>query len=332
MPEVSAVVPCRDAATTLPRCLDALRDELGSRGEIILVDDGSTDGSADIARDRVERVIRLTGVGAARARNAGAAAAAAPVLLFIDADVVVRSGSVSALLAAIASGHDACFGAYAPLPPPGFSNGPTLFKNLQQHYTHTRAPSPVRSFWSGLGAVRAEAFAAVGGFDPDATDSADVEDIDLGYRLSAEGYSVVPVPTALADHLKTYSFAGMVRSDVMHRAAPWVRTMIRTRRAHAELNLSPGPVAGSAALLVAVAALLRAVVGGPSRSGVALAGFGLGIWAAAHAGFFRFAVRAAGLRGAVVVPLQLVYGLYAPVGAALGVIGEIADRVGGRRP
>lgn len=327
-PQVSAVVPCRNASGTLVTCLAALREELRSRGEIIIVDDGSVDETVGLARMRADRVISSAShEGAARARNRGAAAAAASLILFVDADVVVRPGSVSALISAAESGWDACFGAYTPLPPPDCRNGPTLFKNLQQHYTHTRAPSPVRSFWSGFGIVRADAFTAVGGFDPAATHSADVEDVDLGYRLSAAGFRIRQEPTALAEHHKRYTLAAMVRSDVIHRAAPWVRTMVRTRRVHAELNLSPGPLVGALSLVAAIAALGRSALFGPSALRAVVAVGGLGAWAIVHAGFFRFAAHTAGARGLVVVPLQLLYGIYAPIGAVIGLAGAMADLI-----
>ena len=324
---LAAIVPCRDATSTLAVCLAALRAELPPRARIIVVDDRSRDGSAELAADYADIVVdSLDGTGAGAARNAGAALVGEALLLFVDADVVVRPGAIAALVAATDAGWDASFGAYAPLPPRPYRNGPTLFKTLQQHWVHTRAAGSVCSFWSGLGIVRREAFMAVGGFDPRATAGADVEDIDLGYRLHSAGFRICQEPTALATHHKRYGLLDMIRSDVLHRAVPWVRTMARTRHAHAELNLAPSALASAASLSAALVAGAMIAVSGASAGRLAAAAAGLAGWLAGHLRFFRFSLRAAGPRGAIVVPLQLLYGLYAPLGAAIGVLAAIVDR------
>lgn len=104
-PIVSVVVPARDAAGLLGACLDALAAQRGvDPFEVIVVDNGSRDATADVAerhdvRPRVLRRRRGDGPGAAR--NAGAAAASAPVLAFTDADCRPYPGWLAAGLAAI---------------------------------------------------------------------------------------------------------------------------------------------------------------------------------------------------------------------------------------
>jgi glycosyltransferase involved in cell wall biosynthesis len=89
-PFVSVIIPARDAAPTLDRTLRALRAQRLDRAfEVIVVDDGSRDGTAELARRHAPFVTlvcseRSEGPGAAR--NRGAALARAPVLAFTDAD------------------------------------------------------------------------------------------------------------------------------------------------------------------------------------------------------------------------------------------------------
>jgi glycosyltransferase involved in cell wall biosynthesis len=88
-PALSVIIPARDAADTLPDTLGGLRAQtFGGRVEVVLVDDGSRDATAAIARSSglVDRVLPGPGAGPAGARNAGAAAARAPALAFLDAD------------------------------------------------------------------------------------------------------------------------------------------------------------------------------------------------------------------------------------------------------
>lgn len=85
---VSVVVPVYNGARCLPRCLDSLLHQTHPRVEILVVDDGSTDGTPELVKPPV-RVLSTGGrQGAGAARNVGARAAAGDVLFFTDADVV----------------------------------------------------------------------------------------------------------------------------------------------------------------------------------------------------------------------------------------------------
>lgn len=89
-PLVSVVIPAYQAARTLPLCLEALSRQGSDRGswEVIVVDDGSTDGSGDIAAALGAIVVRQENRGASAARNRGAAQARGELLVFIDADCI----------------------------------------------------------------------------------------------------------------------------------------------------------------------------------------------------------------------------------------------------
>ena len=87
-PEVSVLINNYNYGAFLPRAIDTALGQDGVRAEVIVVDDGSTDDSADIIRgygDRIRPIFQQNG-GQASAINAGVAAARAPVLTFLDAD------------------------------------------------------------------------------------------------------------------------------------------------------------------------------------------------------------------------------------------------------
>src|SRR5512141_2349358 len=87
-PRFSVIIPAFNAATTLARAIDSVCAQSWPVHEIIVVDDGSTDDTADVARrfgDAV-RLIRQRNSGVSVARNAGAAAATGDWLAFLDAD------------------------------------------------------------------------------------------------------------------------------------------------------------------------------------------------------------------------------------------------------
>lgn len=100
----SVIVPVRNARKTLPRTLDALtRQVVGELYEVIVVDDGSDDGSAELAEHAPGpiRVLRQAGAGAAAARNRGAAAARGAAICFTDADCFPTPGWLAAGLRAL---------------------------------------------------------------------------------------------------------------------------------------------------------------------------------------------------------------------------------------
>jgi len=94
MSAISVVVPARDARRTLPELLDRLARELTGADEVIVVDDGSTDGTAEAARAAGVRVVATGGDGGSvgRARNMGWDAAANATVVFLDADAYVAAG------------------------------------------------------------------------------------------------------------------------------------------------------------------------------------------------------------------------------------------------
>ena len=93
---MTVVIAARNAASTIARCLDALCPQLATADRVIVVDDGSTDETADIAGRFPVRVVRLEASrGPAGARNEGAREASTPLILFLDADTVAAPDAVS---------------------------------------------------------------------------------------------------------------------------------------------------------------------------------------------------------------------------------------------
>jgi glycosyltransferase involved in cell wall biosynthesis len=103
-PQVSVVVPAYNAADTLSLCLSALarQDFPAEDYEVVVVDDGSTDATADVARRSGVRVFSQPNAGPAAARNHGAQEARGEFLLFTDADCAPVPGWVRALTAPFA--------------------------------------------------------------------------------------------------------------------------------------------------------------------------------------------------------------------------------------
>src|SRR5207244_3274681 len=109
LPTTTVVVPVYDAARRLPALLEALARQSVPAGQIVLIDDGSSDGSADVAASWEAahgqmnlRILRQSHQGPAVARNLGARGCNAEVLLFIDSDCVPETDWVAQMLAPFA--------------------------------------------------------------------------------------------------------------------------------------------------------------------------------------------------------------------------------------
>lgn len=117
-PMVSIIIPIYNAASYLPSCLESVVDQSYGNLQIILVDDGSNDGSRDICKQWEKKDARITTIvqpnsGAAVARNTALDQVEGEWLLFIDADDIVMPWHVDVLLdTALEAGVDIVAGGY----------------------------------------------------------------------------------------------------------------------------------------------------------------------------------------------------------------------------
>ncbi len=227
---LTVIVPAYRCAGMLQRCLHGLiaSDISRSAWELIVVDDGSGDETATVASAFADRVITLPigPRGPAFARNSGAEHARGTVLVFIDADVVVAPDALRRFATRFddAPSLAAVFGAYDTSP--GDRGFLSQYRNLLHHWVHISQPGDAWTFWTGIGAVRRKVFRALGGFDATRYRSPQIEDIEFGYRVVDAGYRILLDPDIQGTHLKRWTLAGMLRSDLLDRAIPWMQLLI----------------------------------------------------------------------------------------------------------
>lgn len=294
---LSLVVPATDDPPTLERCLEAVRAAAQPPDEVV--------------------VVRLPPhSGPARARNNGAARATGQVIAFVDADVLVHPDAFARIRAAFAGdpGLVAVFGSYDDrVATSGVVAG---FRNLLHHTVHQRSAGEAATFWAGLGAVRADALAAVGGFDAERYPRPSIEDIELGGRLAAKGRIVLD-PDLRGTHLKEWSLTSMMVTDYARRGVPWVELMAEHRVVPATLNLGFRERASVVAALVAAGAVVArrpGLVAGAVVATVAL-----------NADLYGVIARRLGARGLVAaVPLHVLHQLVAVAAVPAGVAASLS--------
>lgn len=238
VPKLSIVVPATDEPAHLDRVVAAIRDATLDGDEIIVIEEPS-------------------GLGPAGARNTGANGASGQVLVFVDADVVVAPDALARIREAFDADPElaAIFGSYDDDPP----NGGLVsdFRNLLHHFVHHEAAGPATTFWAGLGAVRADVFRSMGGFDDRRFPRPAVEDIEFGMRLSKRGAHVLLDPEIQGKHLKRWTLVSMVKTDLLRRALPWLELVLEHRGESSALNLSPRHRIATLAAVSLVAGLVR---------------------------------------------------------------------------
>lgn len=300
---IRVVVPARNAAWCVQACLSGLFAAGFTRDEVIVVDDGSTDASAELARAAGVGVIsHPVGLGAAAARNRGAREAGAAILFFVDADIVVHADVRQRLLDFFRTqpGVDAVFGSYDDKP--ACRKVTSQYRNLLHHYVHCQGPERPRSFWTGCGAVRAEAFDRIGGFDER---QRMMEDVEFGIRLTDAGGVVALYSRLRCKHLKSWSLAGMVRADVFDRAVPWARLMLFRTGLTRELNLDREHRFSALLTILMGLGVALSPVAPPALALTAASG---AAFLAVNRGFLRLVLRCAGRKAALAAfPLHMLH-------------------------
>jgi len=193
---VSVVIPAKDGAGSLPPLLAGLAQQTLPREdfEVVVVDNASRDGTADIARAAGAQVVHEPIANRSRARNAGVAAARTDLIAFTDADCVPQPRWLEALLgcadrAALVAGDVVTT---TGTPPNAIERFEVLWRFGQEAW--------VRDGWAATAnlLVRRTAFDAIGGFD--ATWRHIGEDVDLCLRARAAGYDLAFCGEAVVTH------------------------------------------------------------------------------------------------------------------------------------
>lgn len=240
-PHITVIVPVYNGEAFLDRCLDALFSSDYASFEVIVVDDCSIDKSADISRGKGARVLTMAcNSGPAAARNYAAEQAKGDVILFVDADVVVKKDTLGKIAERFEQQPEisALFGSYDDAPDaPNFLS---QYKNLQHHFVHQTSSPDASTFWAGLGAVRCTAFRKVGGFDCAKFSIPSIEDIDLGVRLRNAGHKILLDRGIQAQHLKKWKLVSLVKTEIFCRAVPWSKLILTRQALINDMNLKTG--------------------------------------------------------------------------------------------
>lgn len=210
LPTVSVVIPVKDRAEELARCLASLArlDYPQEKLQVIVVDDGSSDDSAQVARQSDALLIPSggTGRGPAAARNVGASVATGDILAFIDSDCSASAGWLAELIPAFDDQAMVAVGGRVDgmCTASAVDRYEAVMSSLTLGFRERTGSGGNDTFYlpSCNLLVRRSAFLAARGFD----DSMHVgEDVDLTWRLRDAGWTIayLPVGRVLHEHRST---------------------------------------------------------------------------------------------------------------------------------
>ncbi len=323
-PTVSVIVPVGSRGDRLERCLAHISQAVGETDEIIVVADGDIGPQRQWADKAGARVVEVAkSCGPAFARNRGAGAASGQILLYVDADVVIRPDTVDAVRAIFQNDSDlaAMFGSYDDAPDaPNFI---AQYKNLFHHYVHQSAREEASTFWTGCGAVRRDVFLQVGGFDERYRRPC-IEDIEFGFRLKAAGHRIRLDKKIQVTHVKRWTLSSLLRADLFGRAIPWTNLILSSGRIDNDLNID-WPARVKVALMGLLGSAL--VFSLWYWQGLIVAGTIAALLLVMDLRLLRFFARKRGvLFAARTVPMVWLYYLYSGIGFAAGAVSYVYRR------
>lgn len=202
-PSVDVIIPVRNRAALVSACLDSIAAQTLQPGAVIVVDDGSSDGTPEIVQEYAKRMpllrlIRSAARGVSHARNVALGVSRAPFIAFLDSDDIWLPDKLERQMALFASAgtqiglvHCASFRIdELGKPSPGSGESPlggrgSIFEDMLRRFHHIGAPSTV--------VARRDLIERVGGFDETLVLG---EDLDLWMRL-AQISQVEYAPAAL---------------------------------------------------------------------------------------------------------------------------------------
>lgn len=225
MLSASVIIPTFNGALRIGNCLDALvRQTHHANVEVIVVNDGSTDHTPTVvSRYAGVRLVSQANAGPAAARNRGAIEACGEILLFIDDDCVPVSNWMTAML--------------EPFRDPEVVGGKGVYRSRQgaviarfvqieyeERYRPMERLEHIDFVDTYSAAFRRDRFLEAGGYDT-AFPVACAEDAELSFRMSARGWKMKFVPTAIVHHTHPDTLRNYLRKK--YKFAYWRMLAVR---------------------------------------------------------------------------------------------------------
>jgi glycosyltransferase involved in cell wall biosynthesis len=217
-PLISVVIPCRNEEVGIVRLIRSVKAQTpaGSGLEIIIVDDGSTDSTAQLAKAEGARVLSIAakagGGNPAAARNYGARASTGDPIIFLDSDCLPHDGWLSTLLRKHAADIEVVGGSLDL--PPGLGLSARCDYYCGWYHVHSRRPSAwVQHHPPCNISVRRETFLGGSGYTERQPIAYAHEELAWQAEVLADGGRIFFDPRAIVDHYNRPGFGNLLRRN-----------------------------------------------------------------------------------------------------------------------
>jgi len=219
----TVAIPCYNAARFLGNLLESLFEQTRPPDEILVIDDGSTDATREIAKSYDVGLVEHDGnLGLARARNTALQHATGDIIVYFDADTLPDRKNIERMLAEYRNPEIAAVGGQELFS--RSSRRADLWRNLFWRQTHGH--KRIDSVWMLMGlccSYRKEVLVEMGGFDEEYTTNG--EDVDVGLRLRKAGYHLKYLPEISVFHRRKDSLHSLL--SLAYRHSYWQSTALR---------------------------------------------------------------------------------------------------------
>lgn len=223
---ISIIIPVHNGAAYIKECFKHIKALAHSEYEVIVVDDGSSDGSRAIAKEMgFTPLCNDRPAGPAASRNLGAGNARGEVLFFVDSDVYLKANTLQHLESLLNARPDAAgvvFIYSLEHPNKGIVS---RYKNFSIRTEEMAKPELTPCFRFSAFAIKKEAFRAIGGID----DAPCCEELEFGLKLAEHNLTLYLDKEVNVIHAKRYSLWGLLKGDFL-RAYNYFKILFANRR------------------------------------------------------------------------------------------------------
>lgn len=215
---ISVIIPNYNGESTIGTCLKAVFSSDHDNFEVIVVDDCSTDDSAEIIRKFPCIFIQSDKhSGASRARNIGAGSSNGRILFFIDADCIVQQDTLSLVNKAFEKNPDKVIGGtYTRI-----SYDDVFYSTFQSvfvNYSETKKQEPDYIATHAM-VIASSVFKESGGFPEDFLPI--IEDVEFSHRLRRSGYKLIMHPEIQVQHIFNFTLIKSLK-NAFRKSKYWV--------------------------------------------------------------------------------------------------------------
>ena len=321
-PLVSVIIPVKNGSKTLNTCLNSIKRSYYQNFEIVVVDDHSTDNTAEIARRFNCKIVQVqNGSGANNARNIGANNASGDVYVFMDADIVIGRETMLGIIETLEEQYiDAVVGIYTAKH--RHESFVSQYKNLWVRYSYIKSPPAIDWLFGSISGIKREAFEKLGGFNVKLLAKHGHDDIELGKRFARADLNIVLNMDVEVEHLKQYNLISFIKNE-FHRSMGFARLAVQFRETADSfrkgfVNVYPEFVLSTLFSLFLVILVIAVLLGTPSSTYLTIAA---GIYLLLNIRFLNYLEQVRGLFAMIVmVPFLFLDHVVCFIGSVVGTI------------